>query len=87
MTLRPAQDRAATDEREAVVLHLRGQAASVRRMAGRHVTVNDVLSEDEADQLARRIDAIADGIDAGLHLAEAPPAGRREGNHLKDLSE
>ncbi len=68
--LRLSPEAAVEQEREAVVLHLRGQALSIRNMVGRRVSVDHVMGEDEAETLARRIDAMADGIDAGLHLSE-----------------
>lgn len=55
-------------EREAVMKHLRSHAANIRKMAGRRVSINHVMGEEEANQLGRRIDAIADGIGAGLHI-------------------
>lgn len=58
-------------ERTAVVEHLREHAARIRTMAGRRVSIHHVMAEDEADQLARRIDALADGIVAGLHVADS----------------
>lgn len=59
-----------TAERAAVVAHLHAKATEVRGMA-------HTMGDDEADHLARRIDALAEGIEAGLHL-ELPEARREE---------
>lgn len=50
------------DERMACVAHLRGKAAEVRGMIGRRG-----LTAQDGDMLARRLDATADEIAAGLH--------------------
>lgn len=62
--IRLSADAAAEAEREAVVQYLNDKAAEVVRLAGR-----GAMDRDGADLLAHRLTAIADSIDAGLHLA------------------
>jgi hypothetical protein len=66
--MRLSSDCAAEEERALCISFLRGKAAEVTAMIGRPVNASETLTAGEATQLARRLNACADGIDAGLHL-------------------
>jgi argininosuccinate lyase len=56
---------ARAEERSACVEHIRGKMAEVSALQRR-----GRVSAQEAEQLNRRLDAIADGITSGLHLPD-----------------
>jgi len=55
-------------ERRDTIEFIRERIAEVKAMPGRRVSTDHIMTDDEADQLARRLDAVADGIGAGLHV-------------------